>query len=130
MTVEDSLARLRAGLDEDEVIARGAWKEGALHGDQWIVRKLQGGLFDGGIYVCDGQSPPQGEDISQTRDGETGHIERHDPSRVLRQAEAIRRVDAALKDLARLDHWIANDAREEIAEALASIYADPTEEKP
>ncbi|MFG1794181.1 DUF6221 family protein [Nocardia sp. NPDC049149] len=125
MSAEDVLARLTAGLAEDEQVAHGAWKEGAVRGDEWIVRKLQGGLFDGGIYVCDAQSPPQGDDIIQTRDGETGHIERHAPARTLRQTEALRDAIEWLTELAEFDDcdWpgVASRATGALS-ALARIY--------
>ncbi|MFI6369233.1 DUF6221 family protein [Nocardia sp. NPDC050630] len=82
MTIEEFIA---ARLKEDEIHARGAHKEGALNGDSWNVWKVwdREGLFDGGIYVFPVDAPPHGDGVVRKRDGETSHIERYDPARVL-----------------------------------------------
>lgn len=74
---EDLLAFLRARLDEDERLARRCAEVGDFH---WVEGEREGRVEDGAgrVIVWD-----EGANLS-------GHIARHNPSRVLREVEAKR----------------------------------------
>ncbi|NEW42737.1 hypothetical protein GV794_02020 [Nocardia cyriacigeorgica] len=131
MRIEQFIQRRMA---EDAAVARGAHKEGALNGDQWRVWKVQDaeGLFGNGIRVFDIDSPPHG-DVRLTRDGETAHIENHDPAHVLRIHAALGTLmRAVLEYEGELDHLTAAvpvDDRSRLdhlpaMRAIASIWSD------
>lgn len=101
MTVDDALARLRAGLERDEadaVRARAA---------------AEGPGGDGHLWIVTGSDNAVGVD--------------YDPAAELRRVEAIRRVLAECEG-AEYGHAEAYDLAYNVGEILASIYPDPTEE--
>ncbi|MFD4442499.1 DUF6221 family protein [Nocardia sp. NPDC058519] len=122
MTVEDFI---NARLQEDFTIATGGWKEGALRGDEWKVYRIDGDpTFGEGIYVFPADAPPHG-DLGRVGDGETGHIERHDPARVQRQVHALRQVVEATRQAVKDNHAPETAIlAETVLGALASIWAD------
>lgn len=106
MSIEDALAKLTAGLDRDEAIARREL-------DDWD------------------QSVVNGVDVEGTvGGGPMEHIERHGPATVLRQVEAIRKVIAEHADngsgkcLTCSPFYIYPCPT---LRALAGIYTEPTE---
>lgn len=82
MTIETDLARLTAGLDRDEALARaaspGPWHANAEHDEVWAVDDIE---------VCTGFALSNNQ-LRNTVD----YIVEFDPKRSLRQAEAIRRA--------------------------------------
>ncbi|MFG1794180.1 DUF6221 family protein [Nocardia sp. NPDC049149] len=155
MSVDDlltALARLEAGLAEDEAIARAA-----TPGARW-VRDSGGEVFSvcgelGGHSRCDQHEPgvpnmcddvPIGPDVDFDPGGHIAmQMVRQQPMRTLRDVAAIRRVvsdynravsqmnDEVVsgRDLYSPAYFRAQ-ALEAAIEALASIYAESTEEQP
>lgn len=124
----DALARLRAGLDRDEALARAAAERAA----EWRSdgRGVEGGPFEPGDPEW--AIPECGEhtivyDEGWPKPAEAIHIAAFDPARVLRQVAAIREVVAECETLIHRAALASEDspAAEAILEALADIY--PTE---
>lgn len=111
----DPLSRVRAGLDRDEAIARAASPEGL----GWDVRNYD----NEGIAAFPAVEDPEygGEVTAETR-----HMERFDPSRVLRQSEKLREaaelLDSAVNGSGPEPDLLSVCA--ELAEILASIYPE------
>jgi hypothetical protein len=92
--VSELVEWLRAQLDEDERVARGAtggaWEVGPTFGghDSRVYVRAEGDLIDSiGTCVITGQIP----NVPQWR-GNAQHIARWDPDRVLAEVEAKRRL--------------------------------------
>ena len=138
----DPLSRLRAGLDRDEAIARAACDSARAGTDgdasRWFVDETEGrasaGVTSGypqrivgrpgggnGVVVYDEGYPH----LEQAR-----HIALHDPSRVLRQAEALRELAEEARLVLGKNDPVLTDAgtlAESVLELLASIYPEDTE---
>lgn len=135
MTIDETLSRLRAGLDEDERIARAA----AERSGEWT--EIDNVVYGGEITPDDEAGPGMigtGEHIIVHDEGEptkaeAQHIARHDPARVLPQAGALRKVLAVCDaiDADALDGgWREGKYSahaDAIREALAEIYAEDGE---
>lgn len=124
MTIETALARLTAGLDRDEAIARAANPDGS----GWDVRDFE----EEGIAAF--PSAPAPEELGGRVTDQTRHMERQDPKATLDRVEAIRRVLAIKEDRKYgyngMDELAAiDDALTLVVEALAGIYTEPTLEK-
>lgn len=145
MTIDDTLARLRAGLDRDEAIAQAACDSARAdtEGDasRWFVDETEGrasgGVTSGfpqrivgrpgganGVVVYDEGYPH----VEQAR-----HIALHDPARVLRQVERMRKLlrrhDEAERDSVLSERDAGFEAGVYAAlELLASIYTEDTTE--
>ena len=119
----DPLSRLRAGLDRDEAIARAAT---TISGESWSVCRIPyEGIMTG--PVSDDSGWPSAAFI----DGETEHMERFDPSRVLRQTAALRELADEARFVLGKNHPGLTDAgtlAESVLELLASIYPEDTTE--
>lgn len=119
MTIEDPVARLSAGLAEDERIARaaspGPWHPNAEHDEVVAVDD---------ITVCEGFAL-SGSQLRATVD----HIVAQDPASTLRRVEAIRKVIAIAEQM--MEYAVARDRvsprAEKILLALTDIYPDTTE---
>ncbi|WP_280201281.1 DUF6221 family protein [Nocardia cyriacigeorgica] len=122
MTVDDALSRLRAGLARDAEIARAA----AEQSPRWTDG------YESGAWAR-GYSDTLGEHTF-------GHIERHSPSRVLRQVEAHRKLIAdyewckTVNDTHRSQGFPVPEedgateaAYEAVLSVLAAIYAEEGE---
>jgi hypothetical protein len=128
-TPDADLAALRAGLAEDEAIAR------AADATRWLPQD-KGVTFEHN----DTRSDYEGRVTADTK-ANMIHIAHFGPRRVLRQAEAIREKViqpylAAVDALNRLsDNQLGYEERarvyafDAVIEALAGIYTEPTEEK-
>ncbi|WP_159840186.1 DUF6221 family protein [Nocardia sp. CY41] len=149
----DPLSRLRAGLAEDERIARAACDSARADTDgdagEWFVDGEDVGsagvtcgfpqrsIYDTGTglhgIVCYNEGYPH---VEQAR-----HIARQDPKATLDRVEAIRKViadyerrlpssdDPALEDAEYRASWMGyRVAGELFLRALASIYPEPTDE--
>lgn len=128
MSIDSVLARLRAGLDEDERIARRAFMYDEDGADRWQL--------DGRNVWTEEARPTL---IVQGIPGlSAAQIARQDPKATLGRVEAIRRViddytsratiDSGPQSKAFGDGYMAACRR--FVETLASIYPDPTEEQP
>ena len=113
----DSLSRLRAGLDRDEAIARAAAEQSPRWTDGYESEAWAGGYSDS-----------LGEHTF-------GQIERHSPSRVLRQSEAFRQLIAwqsrAAEDEDREPGMyppLESETLSVVLGILASIYPEDTTE--
>ena len=117
----DALSRLRAGLDRDEAIARAAIDDSP----HWIATPegVDQVESDGRYEVVTGY-------FMQTRRPQANdHIALHDPSRVLRQTEALRELaDEARLVLGKNDPALtdAGTLAVSVLELLASIYPEDT----
>jgi Family of unknown function (DUF6221) len=87
---DDPVARLKAGLDEDEAVAK------AADPGPWMAGAERDHLIDSVVY---GQSDWQGHiqqvcnvDYAQRKTGNAAHIARQDPARTLREVEADRKL--------------------------------------
>lgn len=140
MTVDDSLARLRAGLDRDEAVALAAAERSA----EW---RSDGSGVDGGPFEpADPQwgIPESGKHTIVYDEGwplapEAVHIARQCPKATLDRVEAHRRVldlyrryteldvDASSRD-DRIRIITGRETLEGVLEFLADAYPDPTEE--
>ncbi len=91
MTVDDALAKLTAGLDEDERIAQEAIE--VLGPAAWnhALSEDYSGMYNSAIESADDRFARV--DYEQPAD----HIARQDPAATLRRVEAIRKVIAAHK---------------------------------
>lgn len=146
MTASDPLARLSAGLDRDEAIARTAigdrtatrWV--ADDDDVWGVEGEMSGPHrcdqhpEGRPNNCDDDPIATAEDnADRLMPARAVHIARFSPYRELRTVEAIRKVLAVCDaiDAAALDGawWEGKygDRADDIREALAGIYTEPTD---
>ncbi|KIA63019.1 DUF6221 family protein [Nocardia vulneris] len=122
VTIEDVLARLLAGLEKDERIATAT--SGTSAEREWVY--AEGRVSDTGEY---------GGLHAETHDPRDGvHIARHDPDRVLRHVEAIRKViaerDRLAAEGAARDNAFAEatvDGIEIALAILAGIYTEPAE---
>lgn len=135
MTDTDILAFVKARLDEDQKIAEaataGPWTAAYDYGDYKIEPNVAGSGYEyGGVYE------------SQDAD----HIALHDPSRVLREAAAKRRVLERHKPvpgeehiICDIDSFVGHDDTEgrygdpypcADVRALASIYSDHPDYNP
>lgn len=115
MTIETALARLTAGLAEDEAIARAANPDGS----GWDVRDFE----EEGIAAF--PSAPAPEELGGRVTDQTRHMERQDPKATLDRVEAIRAVhDLVCGSL----HWHEDPnvhvTAERIIAALAGIYTE------
>jgi hypothetical protein len=131
VTPDDILSRLSAGLDRDEQLARAADKTRWLPEDKGIT-----------FEVDDMESDFNGRLSADTK-ANMNHIANFDPARTLRQVDAIRKAveeyqrrlpssdDPALEvDEVYHASWTGFQiAGELFLSALASIYADPAEER-
>lgn len=115
----DPLSRVRAGLARDEAIARKACLMVTMPGsERWRFDAMQ----------VRGDDRNHSLVVKHTWPDEGEHIARHDPSRVLRQSEAIQEV---LNIVGRAMEWEERDpnaAYADIVAALASIYPEDTTE--
>lgn len=131
MTIEDVLARLTAGLDRDEAIARaacpGPWSVDDENYVETMYDKDKTAIISGGRWG--GEAP-----VFDCND-DAAHILRHDPARVLRQVEAIRLVIADYHDAREALNGLNDsqlgweerarvNALESTLSALAGIYTD------
>ena len=131
----DSLSRLRAGLDRDEAIARKACLMVSLPGsERWQFDNMQVRADDQDRTLV----------VKHTWPHEGEHIALHDPSRVLRQSEKLRKLlaeydthlvygppfeDSELEGNGP-DIWEGRDQVFKLVfEALASIYPEDTTER-
>ncbi|MEV0247941.1 DUF6221 family protein [Nocardia sp. NPDC050712] len=131
MSAEDVLARLRAGLDADERIARAAagraaeWRSDGkgVEGGPFTPADPEWGILEAGEHtiVYDEGWPLAAEAL---------HIAAFDPARVLGQVEAIRKLIAERDDMVVVDDYERGyvEGLSRALEILASIYPDPTEE--
>ncbi len=144
MTIDTVLARLSAGLEKDEVIARaatpGPWRFNEYKGFRDPdTGKMTEAVFSGPAgkdALCIATTGPTLDGQSQ-EDGR--HIARQDPKTTLDRVEAIRKVIAEreseqrrVDDLAAVDAPGAGDyllGLEFALTTLAGIYTEPTEEK-
>ncbi|MFE7799038.1 DUF6221 family protein [Nocardia sp. NPDC057440] len=149
MTIDAALAALTAGLAEDERLALAAI--GGTEASRWVatldeVYAVTGPLT--GPHRCDQHAPGVPNDcdddavatIGDVRDdaatieARAAHIAAQSPHATLLQVEAIRKVLAvcdAIDDDALNGAWWEGrygDHADDIREALAGIYTEPTEE--
>lgn len=146
MSVDDVLTRLTAGLDEDERIARAAAPTPTT---RWVLDSGEVFIVSGdltGEHRCDQHAQgvpnlcddvPIGPDTDFDPDGAVvAQMVRQQPRRTMREVEAFRKALAVCDaiEAASLDGswWEGKygDFADEIREALAGIYPEPTEEKP
>lgn len=126
----DPLSRLRAGLAEDERIARAAFTNHATGADRWRADGMQVWNEAATSTLVVGHTWPR----------EARHIARQCPKATLDRVEAIRKViadyerrlpsadDPALEDAEYRASWMGyRVAGELFLRALASIYPEPTE---
>lgn len=117
---------IEARLQDDYAMATGGWIEGYDRGDEWVVYKIpgHGSELAAGIFVFAAEAPPYSH-VERIKDGETGHIEQHDPARVLRQVDRLRALTnsaaAALADNHAPETGILAD---EILRNVAAIWAN------
>jgi hypothetical protein len=125
MTIRDFID---ARLQDDHTAAYGGKKEGVLFGERWKVWKVRDahGLMTGGIAVFAEETPPNGDEVLLS-DGETAHIERHDPARVLRQVKALRQVLALAESHPEGPH---SDLLAPVLAQIASIWSDHPDYQP
>lgn len=138
MTIDDALARLSAGLEEDERIARRTHESASHLSPNWrtITEDIRG---DTVLTVLDEHDARVAVDM-----GVAGpHIAHHDPARALRQVEAIRELvqwyrtalAEAVADSEKPSHLRIEWDPESVTlgvvlRILAGIYTEPTEERP
>ncbi len=132
MSIGDALAKLDAGLDEDEAIAMAALEGPASLSPDWdaIVAPYRATHI-----VLDDFDVQLAGDL---KGGVATHIARHDPVRALRQAEAVRKpVEIYRRNAAELDEATQDgdltyaayaegyrDACQMFVAALAGIYIE------
>lgn len=135
MTVDGALARLTAGLAEDEALARAATelpnitpkypaKRPPWEPERWTVGR------GGDVETVNGSRAPVDvgyEGGGPRSDAVAHHIVRHDPARILRQAEAIRKAVGRYDEaIARRDEEVANgsisDLERVVAESCIAAY--------
>lgn len=129
MSFDDALSRLRAGLDEDERIARAAFTNHTPGADRWRADGMQ-------VW---NEATTSTLVVGHTWPREARHIARQDPKATLDWVEAIRKVIARYEFVTghgpAVDHTRAMDmtvgataALRDVIEMLASAYpADETE---
>ena len=146
MEIDDVLARLSAGLDRDEQLARAATelprpitkypeKRPPWAPERWVVDR-------GDLRSMNGVADPIHDLEGGTRsEAVADHMARQDPARTLRQVDAIRNpLEVYRSKAADLETAISDgdqtyaaysegyrDACLMFVRALASIYADPAE---
>lgn len=136
MTPEDFLSRLSAGLDRDAEIARAAAEAAEIENGDWFA----GETDHHGIGMFESEEAARSIDYFAT--AETEHITEQSPARTLRQVDAIRKLLADVRDPKTLDtdhlggsvdydsfREGVEAAADLLVERLASIYADPAEER-
>lgn len=129
MTIDDAVARLTAGLDEDEQIAQaaakraGEWRvfDGSVRGEPFYPADPENGIDAGGetCIVYDEGYPLRAE---------ARHIARFDPKTELRRVEVLREVIAKQKlySSATFPDFEGgySTALDDVVDLLASIYTE------
>lgn len=128
MTTDDAVARLRAGLDRDEAVARATSQSASHLSPDWHT-EIEGDI----VVVLDAQQARVAVDIGVAAE----HIARQNPDRALRQVTCIRELlDRYGRAAAVADRGTSYDravnsgyiaALELAVSALASIYPQEAE---
>ncbi|MGW4718848.1 DUF6221 family protein [Nocardia sp. NPDC004260] len=130
----DALDRLRAGLAEDERIARaatpGPWRYNPSKHHRLDGMPIGSGhAFEEAVFagptgadaVCVAGTGDS-DDPQSMQDAE--HIARQCPKATLDRVEAIREVIEAVERLRAIDNWRTSDIADDITASLASIYTE------